>query len=105
MKIIGQLVLFIKFYLYMHFNSERFPCTFILFLLFMPSRSREIQTCVGLKKNPKNWHMSQAHHLRDDTLISAGESHSLILHYLVNNKRLLLIKISYKHCAFKIVNI
>lgn len=50
MKIIGQLVLFIKFYLYMHFNSERFPCTFILFLLFMPSRSREIQTCVGLKK-------------------------------------------------------
>lgn len=93
MKIIEQLELFIKFYLYMHFNSERFPCTFILFLLFMPSRSREIQTCVGLKKTQKlAYDMSQAHHLRDDTLISAGESHSLILHYLVNNKRLLLIK-------------
>lgn len=64
---------------------------YFILVVYAITIERDSNLCRS-KKKTKNWHMSQAHHFRDDTLISAGESHSLILHYLVNNKRLLLIK-------------
>lgn len=64
---------------------------YFILVVYAITIERDSNLCRS-EKTPQNWYMSQAHHFRDDTLISAGESHSLILHYLENNKRLLLFK-------------